>query len=547
VTAANSLRPGDTIADFRVVRQLGRGGMGVVYLVDDQRLGRQAALKLIAPHLASDPEFQRRFEAEARHAAAIEHTNAVPVYSAGTADGYLFLVMRYVDGVDLRQALAERGSLPVEAAIGILTEVAAALDAAHAAGLVHRDVKPANVLLTGRPGEGTAYLTDFGLTRGFGGSPELTATGQWIGTLDYVAPEQMANGRIDARTDLYALGCVLYEMIAGTVPFPGDEMRKLWSKANEETPPLGASPHPLDPVIARATDRDPERRFRSAGDLARAASAAAGLSAEGTTERSVATGVAATGLPERPPPARRAAIPEPAPRAQPTLRLQQPPPPPPARARHSGRGRAALLIAAAVAVAGGMIAAAAVVSGKQGADSRTVIRRTVPTTTVSTSAAPEEATTAAAETASASEPTSFVGERYSVTLPAGWHQYEREETASDGSYVENVWSSPDGSEEILIDDSPGAPAPPALSASKIGGGVEEAGEQVHAIRDGIFRGGIEGSELDFRADSDPPERADFFFNFGENGFAVLASAYDQATAQSLVAPIVSSLQLRGGE
>jgi serine/threonine protein kinase len=513
------LRPGDTIADFQVLRQLGGGGMGVVYLVYDVRLGRQAALKVIAPHLASDPEFQRRFEAEARHAAAIEHVNAVPVYSAGTADGHLFLVMRYIDGVDLRQALAEQGPLQVETAGGILTEVAAALDAAHAAGLVHRDVKPANVLLTGRPGEGTAYLTDFGLTRGFGVSPELTATGQWIGTLDYVAPEQMANGRVDARTDLYALGCVLYEMVAGTVPFPGDEMRKLWSKANEETPPLGDSPHPLDPVIARATDRDPERRFRSAGDLARAAGAAAGLSAERTTERSVATGVAATGLPERPPPP---------------------------QARRSGRGRAALLIAAAIAVAGGMIAAAALFAGKQGGDSSTVIRRTVPAPTASTSTAPQEATTAA-EASSPSEPTSFVGDRYTATLPPGWQQYEREETASDGSYVENVWSSPDHSEEILIDDSPGEPAPPIVSVDKIGGGVEAAGEQVHAIRDNVFRGGIEGSELDFRADSDPPERADFFFDLGDNGYAVLASAYDQATAQRLLGPVISSLQLRNGE
>jgi len=182
--------------------------MGVVYLVRDERLGRQVALKVIAPDLAHDPEFQQRFEAEARSAAAIEHPNAVPIYSAGSADDTLFIAMRYIEGTDLRERLAEHGPLSPAVAATVVSEVGAALDAAHAAGFVHRDVKPANILLTGTPGKGTAFLTDFGLTRGLGTTQtqQLTNTGQWIGTLDYVAPEQMAAGRVDARTDIYSPG-----------------------------------------------------------------------------------------------------------------------------------------------------------------------------------------------------------------------------------------------------------------------------------------------------------------------------------------------------
>jgi serine/threonine-protein kinase len=304
-----TLRPGEHLGDFQVIRQLGKGGMGVVYLVLDERLGRRVALKVIAPDLAPDREFQERFEAEARSAAAIEHPNAVPIYSAGSADGMLFIAMRYIEGTDLREALAESGPLPPAAAAAVVYEVGAALDAAHAAGFVHRDVKPANILLTGTPGRGTAFLTDFGLTRGLGATQtQLTGTGQWIGTLDYVAPEQMAATRVDARTDIYSLGCVLYEMLTGSVPFTGDDMQKLWGKANKEPPPLSPAghSHPFDRILSRAIARDPDRRFRSAGDLGRAAATAAGTSGEALTERSVATGVAAAGLLEADPPPRSA-------------------------------------------------------------------------------------------------------------------------------------------------------------------------------------------------------------------------------------------------
>ncbi len=525
--------------------------MGIVYLVRDERLGRQVALKVIAPHLAHDPEFQERFAAEARSAAAIEHPNAVTVYSAGSAEGHLFIAMRYIDGTDLRRSLSESGPLDARAAARVVVEVAGALDAAHAAGFVHRDVKPANILLRGEPGQGTAYLTDFGLTRGLGSSQaQLTGTGQWIGTLDYVAPEQLAAGRIDARTDIYSLGSVLYEMLAGTVPFHGDEMQKLWRKANEEPPrlPSPGSPHPFDPVIARAIAKEPERRFRSAGDLGRAASAAAGAATDAPTERSVATGVAAAGLPEvdvrvrgarpaaadpptaRMPPVRRPAA---APR-----RRAAPPPPPQSSSRRGHTVRTAAIIACALAVAAGLVAAALVFASRKDSEhTRTVVTRSTPRKQPATTAESSEARAAAAT------PVVFEGSEYSATLPAGWIQQEREKPASDGSYVENTWTSPGGDEELLIDESPGEPADPATSVAKIASDVRGAGETVYSVRNGVEHGGIEGSELDFRASSGPPERADFFFNIGDNGFAVLASGYDLAAAQNRIAPLVSSLQM----
>ncbi len=559
-----TLRPGDRLAEFEVIRQLGRGGMGIVYLVRDERLERRVALKVVAPHLAHDLEFQERFAAEARSAAAIEHPNAVTVYSAGSAEGYLFIAMRYIEGTDLRRSMVESGPLEPRAAARVAVEVAGALDAAHAAGFVHRDVKPANILLTGPPGEGTAYLTDFGLTRGLGSAQvELTATGQWIGTLDYVAPEQIAAGRIDARTDIYSLGCVLYEMLAGSVPFRGDEMQKLWRKANEAPPPLPSSgaTHPLDPVLARAIARDPERRFRSAGDLGRAASAAAGADTGGPTERSVATGVAAAGLREvdvrvrRP----RPAPPEPAtarmPRAhQHPVSPPPPPAPPPPRPNRRSTGRAVTIIGCALAVAGGLVLGALALAKRQGDTTRTVVTRSVRAPAEATaSSAPEEAASTSKAGASPPEstsagaaaavPVSFNGAEYSATLPAGWIQHDDEKLASDGSYIQNTWTSANGDEELLIDESPAEPANPARSVAKIASDVSQAGESIYATTNGVDRGGLEGSELDFHANSGLPERADFFFDVGDNGFAILASGYDLEAAQKRIDPLVSSLQM----
>jgi hypothetical protein len=542
--------------------------MGIVYLASDMRLGRQVALKVVAPHLAPDPEFQERFAAEARSAAAIEHPNAVTIYSAGSADGHLFIAMRYIEGTDLRRSLAETGPLAPRAAARVVAEVGGALDAAHAAGFVHRDVKPANILLTGAPGSGTAYLTDFGLTRGLGSSQaQLTETGQWIGTLDYVAPEQVAGERIDARTDIYSLGTVLYEMLAGTVPFGGDQMQKLRRKTDDAPPPLppAASPRAFNPVLARAIARDPEHRFRSAGDLGRAASTAAGAEASAPTERSVATGAAAAGLREvdvrvrgsRPAPAQGTARMPRVQRPAPAPRRPTPPPPAPApQTQRRSSGRAVAIIACALAVAAGLVAGALLLADSKDPGTRTVITRRVPapepekaapvarssaeTTSASEEEAPAESTSTNSE---AGQPVSFQGSAYSATLPAGWIQQENEKPASDGSYVENTWTSPSGDEELLIDISASSPADPAQSVAEIAGGIRESGQTVYSVTNEVERGGLIGSEFSFHADSGLPERTDFFFNIGDAGFAVLSSGYDLSAAQARIDPLVSSLQM----
>lgn len=532
--------------------------MGVVYLARDERLGRQVALKVIAPDLAHDPEFRERFQSEARSAAAIEHPNAVPIYSAGSVDGNLYIAMRYIEGTDLREYLAKNGPLSPAEAAAVVSEVGAALDAAHAAGFVHRDVKPANILLTDRPGRGVAFLTDFGLTRGVGTQTQLTGTGQWIGTLDYVAPEQMAAGRVDARTDIYSLGCVLYEMLAGSVPYTGDEMQKLWRKANEGPPLLNRGGyHAFDGALGRALARDPEERYRSAGDLGRAALAAAGTRAEAPTERSVATGAAAAGLLEVSPPPRQARPGRSTPYDRATARM-----PSPRAARKSRRSvvTGSAIVICAVAVAGGLVTGALLLAGEGGAESSTIVKRERPSevTTTTTTAGEEggegeetqEATDfesedsgSEASVSSAGNREAFYGDYYSVTVPAGWVQEEFEEWASDGSYIENTWNSPDGSEALKIDMSPGDPQDPTESAEIIGEGLESAGETVYAINRDVIRGGLLGTELAFSSDSEPPERADFFFDLGDNGFAVLGSAYDLRTAQSLIGPVIRSLDL----
>jgi serine/threonine protein kinase len=349
--------------------------MGVVYLARDERLDRRVALKVIAPQLALDRDFRERFVSEARSAAAIDHPNVVPIYSAGVADDALYIAMRYINGTDLRSLLNDAGPISATTATTIICEIGDGLDAAHTAGMVHRDVKPANILLEGEPGRGGSYLTDFGLTKGRSASDaQLTGTGQWVGTIDYVAPEQIQAGCVDARTDVYALGCVLYEALSGSVPFAGNDMQKMWAHVNEPFPTLAgdsSGPHEaLGLVIARATAKDPGNRYPSAGDLARAATAAVSGTRVEAPERSVATGSAASGLAEktrtgRPPaqlaPTVTAEAPI-GPRERPTTRM----PSPPAEHRSTAGGnstRTAAVIGGSLVLAAGLIAAAVVITG----------------------------------------------------------------------------------------------------------------------------------------------------------------------------------------
>jgi streptogramin lyase/predicted Ser/Thr protein kinase len=290
------LQPGDEIAGFRVTGVAGRGGMGVVYRAEQLDLQRPVALKLIATPLARDEDFRERFVRESRAAAAIDHPNVIPVYSAGEDDGRLYLAMRFVDGEDLRTLVQREGPLAPHRAAPLIAQVANALDAAHARGLVHRDIKPANVLIDGDH----AYLTDFGLTKRLTGETTMTGSGRWVGTLGYIAPEQIRGAGVDARADVYALGCLLFYVLTGVAPYRRDsDEATLYAHLHDAPPDARALmpdvPASLAHVVERALAKDPDDRYPSAGDLGRAALAAVGDGPAPPPERTVARGAAAPG------------------------------------------------------------------------------------------------------------------------------------------------------------------------------------------------------------------------------------------------------------
>jgi Protein kinase domain len=286
------LGPGDQIGGYRIEEMAGRGGMGLVFRARQRRPDRIVAIKVIAPELAADPDFRARFEQESATAAEIEHPNVIPVYEVGEDDGLLFIAMRFVQGVDLGGLLRRDGRLPPQRAAHLISQVADALDAAHARGLVHRDVKPGNILVAAGD---HVYLTDFGLTKKSSDSRGMTRTGMFVGTVDYIAPEQVEGRRVDARADIYALGCVTYEVLSGTVPFPRDsDIAKIFAHVNDPPPPLRDVPAPLAAAVVRAMAKRPEDRFQSAGDFGRAVSAGAAGRADVAGDRTVATGAAAT-------------------------------------------------------------------------------------------------------------------------------------------------------------------------------------------------------------------------------------------------------------
>src|SRR5450755_440781 len=292
------LGPGDEIGGYRIEVLAGRGGMGLVYRARQRRPDRVVAIKVIAPELAADPDFRARFEQESATAAEIEHPNVIPVYEVGEEDGLLFIAMRFVQGVDLGGLLRQAGRLAPQRAGRLISQVADALDAAHAQGLVHRDVKPGNILVAA--GE-HVYLTDFGLTKKSSDSRGMTKTGMFVGIVDYIAPEQVEGRRVDARADVYALGCVTYEVLAGAVPFPRDsDIAKIFAHVNDTPPPLRDVPAPLAAAVMRAMAKRPEDRFQSAGDFGRAVIAGAVGRTDVGDDRTVATGAAAIADPDAP-------------------------------------------------------------------------------------------------------------------------------------------------------------------------------------------------------------------------------------------------------
>jgi protein kinase-like protein len=359
----SELSDGDEFAGYRIEQRLGRGGMGILYLALESGLERRVALKLIAPEAAADDVFARRFAEESRIAAAIEHPNVVPIYAAGEEEGVPWIAMRYVAGSDLGRRLAREGRLDPREAVELIAQIGNGLDAIHAAGLVHRDVKPANVLLSGEPGAEHAYITDFGVARNVVTESGLTQTGRFVGTLDYVAPEQISGGSIDARVDVYALGCLLFKLLTGEVPFPREgEAARLYAHLHDPPPApslyVPEVPIALDDVVIRAMSKGPDDRHPSAGDLGRAAQAALSGTAVAVPERTVATGAAATRELEAPVAATREAR---------TERLPDEP-------RRSGRGL--LFGAGALALVAAIVLAVVLSSGGgDGASGKTTSAR----------------------------------------------------------------------------------------------------------------------------------------------------------------------------
>ncbi len=260
---------GTEFGNYRLEELLSRGGMGVVYLAEDVRMGRTVALKLIAAEYAENEAFRARFLHESRVAGAINHPNVIPVYDAGEHDGLLYISMRYVEGTDLRGLLDREAPLELSRAVAIVSQAAAALAATHARGLIHRDVKPANILLVPRTTEdGTdhVYLSDFGLAKNLGSLSGPTRTGQFMGTVGYVAPEQIRGKDVERRTDVYALGCVLFECLTGAPPFARkDDFATIMAHVND-APPLVAelrpdTPAAVEDVVQRALAKAPEDRF----------------------------------------------------------------------------------------------------------------------------------------------------------------------------------------------------------------------------------------------------------------------------------------------
>ncbi|MGO9784564.1 MAG: serine/threonine protein kinase [Streptosporangiaceae bacterium] len=279
---------GDEFAGYRLRAVLGRGGMSVVYQAENPRLGSVIALKVLAPELATDDAFRARFLEESRIAASMNHPNVIPIYDMGSSEGLLYIAMRYVSGTDLRQMIKKRGRILPSTAVSLVGQAARALDAAHHEGLVHRDVKPGNLLIDQSSDDDPdhVYLADFGITKHAMSRSGLTSTGQFLGTIDYLAPEQILGKSVLGSADQYSLGCVLYECLTGRVPFEKDlDAAIIWAHVEESPRTLTELrpdlPPAVDDVFARVLAKQPGDRYGSCREFVEAVHAALGsLAAE---------------------------------------------------------------------------------------------------------------------------------------------------------------------------------------------------------------------------------------------------------------------------
>jgi serine/threonine-protein kinase len=283
---ATEIGVGTQIGDYRVTGLIGRGGMGTVYIAEQVSTGRRVALKVLAPELTRSEDFRTRFIRESRYASSLHHPNIVRVHEVGEDAGALYMAMEYVQGSDLKSLLATEVVLEPAHAVAILAQIASALDAVHATGVLHRDVKPGNVIVARATGGGVeerAYLTDFGISKNPSqDSRPLTAAGDFVGTHYYTAPEQVLAKEIDSRADVYSLGCVLFECLTGAPPFARDRSSDVLRAHIEDPPPAATVARPglpgaVDGIIARALAKDPADRYRTCVELMEAAGQAFGV------------------------------------------------------------------------------------------------------------------------------------------------------------------------------------------------------------------------------------------------------------------------------
>jgi hypothetical protein len=409
MSAQRAPRAGDVLGGCRLEREAASGGMGVVWEATQIALGRRVAVKVIAPALSGDPEFRERFVREARLTASVHHPNIVDVYDAGEQDGVLYIVMRFVDGVDLRTVLREQAPLDPERAIRICEQVGGALDAAHRAGLIHRDVTPSNILLSGSGPDERAALTDFGLVKHLD-TEGHTKTGAWFGTLAYVAPEALRDEPVTGAADTYSLGCVLYRMLTGEVPFSRGNEAAVIAAHLSDPPPKPSSEAPVSPAMDQAIEgalaKDPADRQQSSGELAREAREAL---AEPATDPGITKG-----QPPAAPPAEEKTRVAPAPVVEAPTQGSRP-----SAGRSSGR-LGTVLVAGLAALLGAVGAIA--IDRAAGGEASERKARTIP------------------KTPAPIDLVSYSTAGYEASVPRGWRLVE--DAVPKGTYTDSEWRAP---------------------------------------------------------------------------------------------------------
>jgi serine/threonine protein kinase len=514
------LSVGSEFAGCRIEGVAGRGGMGVVYRATQLALDRLVALKVIAPDLALDRAFRARFQREARLAASIEHANVLPVYEAGERDGVLFLTTRYVEGIDLRALLDRDGRLDPARAAALLTPVAFALHAAHQRGLVHRDVKPANVLIAA-PGDAEhehVYLTDFGIARGEGaaaGEMTVTRTGMFVGTLDYMAPEQMTGSRGNARSDIYSFGCMLFQTLTGRVPFPREQdVARIHAHVNEPFPTLleirPDIPPAMDAVVQRACAKNPDDRFASAAALAGALEAAVKGELPDTVASEEARPTAETVVS----PAAPTAATAPQPTDLPPTRVAEtraaaaaPPAPPAPPTRRRGYVLPGLIGVAVVAV---IVAVIVLSSGGGASKDRPATGSTTPRQANTTSAS------------APSTPVRETGSIFTMEVPKNW---QRRDNSTAGGLKRTTWTDPDDSRTaVLVDPIPQVKSTPEGRARSVDANLQRTKPGYRRVSLGPATiGGHPGYELTYEISG--VRYLDQFVNLDcQDGYAVQGQA-----------------------